>query len=754
MEGSILNEADLIRSHTESASAVLLLGDRWSQNIHSEDIGLLFQVWAIKSYTKSVPLYVQAIKEDAIARVAPFLDVERDVVVSIEKFKFSNLALSTICPGASTLLGNLLRRAEISPESAKQPTIGRRQWLREYANGCAWGMYQVPVGESLVGHRFLDVSACVFLKTGCTIIGIQFPNGVLLNPGSLRLRPGDKAVLLARSMEEGQAALQVPYSKPHVDNAFDAYTSLAKAATQNGLPAGPQGVLVTDSDDYDEIDSNEVASFNEMHTGIILSMESDTMEDSVGDSMDDSTDELCSVSSPTSSADSMVALTSLGSDDDWGPLGYEALTTGTSYDFDSSNRIYRMVADSMDDDAVVCSGRGRVMLCGLDGRRLKCSTGRCDRQDLWAILESGPLRASATKNSSVKEGMEPFLKRAPNPCRSSYEEIKGLDGHIILCGAQGAMAGFAEPYGGRTASGGGGLTYQAGARGLVQARVNVRCNPCGWCALRPEHPQEGQRKRSQVGNPPRRHPAEYPQRSSAAAPQLMPGSTSDSAPEESPNDVLADADALLACYGVAEDTDKDPVHTVAELRYTNSIKFLQPGLLLLGYAESTAPESVGLPRNSWVLRKIQEQAVKAEGMAAWQANPYYASGRITVPAIIDTFSCECFFNQGLMVDILTELSGDDGRPGGALLRQVQVPEHLNGRTYGELFAFLVLNRKMVPLGLYRQKAENPVWRLPFVSTNPPPNAILRTTDKVFVLKQHHAPLAKQWVRPPRESGLE
>ena len=41
----------------------------------------------------------------------------------------------------------------------------------------------------------------------------------------------------------------------------------------------------------------------------------------------------------------------------------------------------------------------------------------------------------------------------------------------------------------------------------------------------------------------------------------------------------------------------------------------------------------------------QERAAIKEGLAEWQANPYYCAGRVTVPAIMDTFACQCFFNR-------------------------------------------------------------------------------------------------------------
>lgn len=50
-----------------------------------------------------------------------------------------------------------------------------------------------------------------------------------------------------------------------------------------------------------------------------------------------------------------------------------------------------------------------------------------------------------------------------------------------------------------------------------------------------------------------------------------------------------------------------------------------------------------------------------------------------------------------MVDILTELSGDDGRLGGAILRQIKAPAELIGRTYGELVRELTLRGEVIPL---------------------------------------------------------
>lgn len=59
----------------------------------------------MKSYTKSVPVYVQVLQRDSLRMLAPFLDPERDVLVSVEQMRHRLLALSCLCPGASTLIG-------------------------------------------------------------------------------------------------------------------------------------------------------------------------------------------------------------------------------------------------------------------------------------------------------------------------------------------------------------------------------------------------------------------------------------------------------------------------------------------------------------------------------------------------------------------------------------------------------------------------------------------------------------------------
>jgi hypothetical protein len=87
----------------------MVLADRFSSNATAEDTDVQFRVWAIKSAVKRLPLYVQVLRRSSVDVISPFLDPFLDVIMSVEGTRLRLLALSTLVPGASTLIANLLR---------------------------------------------------------------------------------------------------------------------------------------------------------------------------------------------------------------------------------------------------------------------------------------------------------------------------------------------------------------------------------------------------------------------------------------------------------------------------------------------------------------------------------------------------------------------------------------------------------------------------------------------------------------------
>ena len=78
----------------------------------------------MKSYTKSVPLYIQVLQRNSLQLIAPFLDPDHDVIVSMEQTRHRLLALSCLCPGASTLIGQRIMITLLEIETRLDLCVG------------------------------------------------------------------------------------------------------------------------------------------------------------------------------------------------------------------------------------------------------------------------------------------------------------------------------------------------------------------------------------------------------------------------------------------------------------------------------------------------------------------------------------------------------------------------------------------------------------------------------------------------------
>lgn len=87
------------------------------------------------------------------------------------------------------------------------------------------------------------------------------------------------------------------------------------------------------------------------------------------------------------------------------------------------------------------------------------------------------------------------------------------------------------------------------------------------------------------------------------------------------------------------------------------------------------------------------------------------------------------------MDVLTEICGDDGRAGGSLLRLLPIPTAFVGRKYGHLAMQLMLERNLVPMGLYREISGNDEPEMQYVQTNVSWLETIRISDRVYVLRE-------------------
>jgi len=678
VEGSAVSGKDLVTVRAERARAIILLADRFTSDPEYEDLGILFQVWAAKSYTKTVPIFVQTLKQATLQQIMPFLDPGQDVAVSTEETRFRLLALSACCPGASTLIGNLIRSSSVRPREARDEYLADRKWLRQYVDGCEATLCTAPVQRHLIGYEFNLVTEWLFRISGHAIIGLIDSNGhVVLNPNNWKLEMGYKLLVIGTgntNVRKSLAETYLPLSKRSKD--------MIGKLVPHEYPNVPC--------------KNDTGHTKDAFFG-------DAEEECV-------------------------------------PI-YYGIPESESVD--------------MSDDNMPCIPKNQAdNLKSLDNLRLFYSEYRKDLEAREEQAMYGRLSNWTSRRLAARAGLKDNLS-LPSNSEGKKQDVGAfsLQGHYIICGHAGSFLQF--------------MQYLRAADPSKDTIIVV---------LAPERPSDLEIAKQLFGpivfvkgSPTHAHSLRQAGAATARALIFLTKGSRDvksaqatggtvEAVRNTREAVLADASALLSCYGVGEESGATLTHAVVELLFTTSIEFLQPGLLLKGvnsmYDEKSVPR--GLPRQSWSMRALQQREAVSEGLAEWQANPYYAAGRCTVPALMDTFATQGFFTRGMLIEVLRELSGDirEGEPlsdpkyapgeltndtqdqecVAAMLIQLPLPTTMVGKTFGECFSALVLTQGIIPIGLYRKKLENPATRLSYVMTLPTFDEKLQLTDRLFVIR--------------------
>ena len=118
-----------------------------------------------------------------------------------------------------------------------------------------------------------------------------------------------------------------------------------------------------------------------------------------------------------------------------------------------------------------------------------------------------------------------------------------------------------------------------------------------------------------------------------------------------------------------------------------------------------------------------------------ELSPVYAAGEVYISSIIDTLTCQAYYNPHICTIIQQLLTGGSQQrlhEKQSNLWQIRVPDDLVNKMFKELFIYLLEERELVALGLYRlPDVRDNLY--PYVYTNPPPNCRLTPKDRVYVL---------------------
>eukprot|EP00960_Hanusia_phi_P027575 746899-Hanusia_phi.AAC.4 len=123
------------------------------------------------------------------------------------------------------------------------------------------------------------------------------------------------------------------------------------------------------------------------------------------------------------------------------------------------------------------------------------------------------------------------------------------------------------------------------------------------------------------------------------------------------------------------------------------------------------------------------------------SSPLFASGKVYINSILDKLACQAFYNpnlvrilRALVVNAGTFASFPEPNVHPSQLALFPVPKEFHGKSYVQLFEFLVLRCMALPLGVHRKRPWKGSSPMPYVITNPDADMILQVEDAIYTLQ--------------------
>ena len=222
--GSVMRQRDLLRAAVHQSRAVFILASKFTHNAQAQDAMTILRTLAIKRFLVkckaregtgegeaaaaaaaaggvvlsrprsseiNVAMYVQLVEEQSrgLLHSATSESLHRfdqaarrsTHIVCVNRMKLELLAKSCVCPGLTAFVWNLVA-------SQAEMTGKLLPWQKEYAHGCEYEIYRVPLTDAFSGHLFSAVAKIVLEEANITVFAIEVaplgaPPRVILNPG-------------------------------------------------------------------------------------------------------------------------------------------------------------------------------------------------------------------------------------------------------------------------------------------------------------------------------------------------------------------------------------------------------------------------------------------------------------------------------------------------------------------------------------------------------------------------------------------
>ena len=163
--GSVLSSNTLQKAKLKEAKACIILANRHCSDPATEDSTSMFYLVSFKNACASVPVIIQVLSttsKDFVGDIEGWKP-ETDVVLCLNELRLGILALSALCPGASTLISNLFY-ASGNPKTTADSL---------YLEGAGNELYEVPLSHSFEGLTFTEAVRMCYDKLNLMLIGID-----------------------------------------------------------------------------------------------------------------------------------------------------------------------------------------------------------------------------------------------------------------------------------------------------------------------------------------------------------------------------------------------------------------------------------------------------------------------------------------------------------------------------------------------------------------------------------------------------
>ena len=217
LDGSPLNDHDLVRAKATTAIAIFVMGNKFSTNPDEEDAKTILQQFSIRRFIMSQPscdplFCLQLIRPENRRHLEiEDPDSDKELVVCLNEMKMGIIAKTCMFPGTSTVIFNLLTSfAEDETEFDEDSRMADDDtdedimedddeddsglWITEYQKGCDWEIYTTEMADVFEGAKFIDLAHRIYIKLGVILFALKIRD--LKGKGGVRviLNPADYVI--------------------------------------------------------------------------------------------------------------------------------------------------------------------------------------------------------------------------------------------------------------------------------------------------------------------------------------------------------------------------------------------------------------------------------------------------------------------------------------------------------------------------------------------------------------------------------